>query len=53
MVIADFADPAAVAAAATELAATRPIDILVNNAGIIRARPRPSTPRATGSRCST
>jgi 2-deoxy-D-gluconate 3-dehydrogenase len=36
VVIADFTDPAAVEAAATELASTRRIDILVNNAGTIR-----------------
>jgi len=36
VVIADFTDPAAVEAAASELARTRRIDILVNNAGTIR-----------------
>ena len=36
VVIADFADPDAVEATATELARTRRIDILVNNAGTIR-----------------
>jgi 2-deoxy-D-gluconate 3-dehydrogenase len=36
VVIADFADPEAVEAAAIELARTRRIDILVNNAGTIR-----------------
>ncbi|GAA1626755.1 2-dehydro-3-deoxy-D-gluconate 5-dehydrogenase KduD [Kribbella alba] len=36
VITADFADPAAVEAAAIEVATRRPIDILVNNAGTIR-----------------
>ncbi|MEV0288852.1 SDR family oxidoreductase [Kribbella sp. NPDC050820] len=46
VVTADFADPAAVEAAATELARTRRIDILVNNAGTIRRAPAASTATA-------
>jgi 2-dehydro-3-deoxy-D-gluconate 5-dehydrogenase len=46
VVIADFADPAAVEAAATELARTRRIDILVNNAGTIRRGPAAGTATA-------
>jgi 2-deoxy-D-gluconate 3-dehydrogenase len=46
VVIADFADPAAVEAAATELARTRRIDILVNNAGTIRRAPAAETTTA-------
>ncbi len=46
VVIADFADPAAVEAAATELARTRRIDILVNNAGTIRRAPAAGTTTA-------
>jgi 2-deoxy-D-gluconate 3-dehydrogenase len=46
VVIADFADPAAVEAAATELARTRHIDILVNNAGTIRRAPAAETTTA-------
>ncbi|TWD82885.1 2-deoxy-D-gluconate 3-dehydrogenase [Kribbella amoyensis] len=43
VVTADFADPEAVEAVATELAAERRIDILVNNAGTIRRAPAAST----------
>jgi len=43
IVTADFADPDAVEAVATELAATRQIDILVNNAGTIRRAPAAET----------
>jgi 2-deoxy-D-gluconate 3-dehydrogenase len=46
VVIADFADPAAVEAAATELARTRQIDILVNNAGTVRRAPAIETTTA-------
>jgi 2-deoxy-D-gluconate 3-dehydrogenase len=46
VVIADFADPAAVEAAAVELARTRRIDILVNNAGTIRRAPAAATTTA-------
>ncbi|WP_020388477.1 SDR family oxidoreductase [Kribbella catacumbae] len=49
VITADFADPAAVEAAATEAvaaAAGRPIDILVNNAGTIRRAPAASTAAA-------
>lgn len=48
VVTADFADPAAVEAAAIEAvaAAGRPIDILVNNAGTIRRAPAASTAAA-------
>ncbi|WP_433167426.1 SDR family oxidoreductase [Kribbella sp. CA-247076] len=46
VVTADFADPAAVEAAATELARTRRIDILVNNAGTIRRAPAAETATA-------
>ncbi|MFI7062655.1 SDR family oxidoreductase [Kribbella sp. NPDC050124] len=46
VVTADFADPAAVEAAATKLARTRRIDILVNNAGTIRRAPAASTATA-------
>ncbi|MEJ1110712.1 MULTISPECIES: SDR family oxidoreductase [unclassified Kribbella] len=46
LVIADFADPAAVEAAATELANTQKIDILVNNAGTIRRAPAAETSTA-------
>jgi NAD(P)-dependent dehydrogenase (short-subunit alcohol dehydrogenase family) len=43
VVTADFADPAAVEAAAEALAAERRIDILVNNAGTIRRAPAADT----------
>jgi 2-deoxy-D-gluconate 3-dehydrogenase len=43
VITADFADPAAVEAAATDLSRTRPIDILVNNAGTIRRAPAAET----------
>jgi 2-deoxy-D-gluconate 3-dehydrogenase len=46
VVIADFADPEAVEAAAIELARTRRIDILVNNAGTIRRAPAAETTTA-------
>ncbi|MFF0345483.1 SDR family oxidoreductase [Kribbella sp. NPDC004875] len=46
VVIADFADPAAVGAAATELVRSRRIDILVNNAGTIRRAPAAETTTA-------
>ncbi len=46
VVIADFADPAAVEAAAAELARERRIDILVNNAGTIRRAPAAETTTA-------
>jgi 2-deoxy-D-gluconate 3-dehydrogenase len=46
LVIADFADPAAVEAAATELARTQKIDILVNNAGTVRRAPAVETATA-------
>ncbi|TDD28286.1 SDR family oxidoreductase [Kribbella turkmenica] len=46
VVIADFADPAAVEATAVELARTRRIDILVNNAGTIRRAPAAETTTA-------
>ncbi|MGW1345544.1 SDR family oxidoreductase [Kribbella sp. NPDC002412] len=46
VVTADFADPAAVEAVATELARTRRIDILVNNAGTIRRAPAADTATA-------
>ena len=43
---ADFADPDAVEAVATELARTRQIDILVHNAGTIRRAPAAETSTA-------
>jgi 2-deoxy-D-gluconate 3-dehydrogenase len=43
VITADFADPAAVEAAAGEVADSRIIDILVNNAGTIRRAPAAST----------
>ena len=43
VITADFADPAAVEAASTEIANSRTIDILVNNAGTIRRAPAAST----------
>jgi 2-deoxy-D-gluconate 3-dehydrogenase len=43
VVIADFADPAAVEQAAAKLARERRIDILVNNAGTIRRAPAAAT----------
>ena len=46
VVIADFADPAAVEKAATDLAKTRRVDILVNNAGTIRRAPAAETTTA-------
>ena len=46
VVIADFADPAAVEKAATELAKSRRVDILVNNAGTIRRAPAAETTTA-------
>ncbi len=46
VVVAEFADPVAVEAAATELARTRRIDILVNNAGTIRRAPATETTTA-------
>jgi 2-deoxy-D-gluconate 3-dehydrogenase len=46
VVIADFADPAAVEAAAVQLAHERHIDILVNNAGTIRRAPAAETTTA-------
>jgi 2-deoxy-D-gluconate 3-dehydrogenase len=46
VVIADFADPAAVEQASVELAASRRIDILVNNAGTIRRAPAAETATA-------
>ena len=46
VVIADFADPAAVEAAAVELANTKRVDILVNNAGTIRRAPAAETTTA-------
>ncbi|MEU4197935.1 SDR family oxidoreductase [Kribbella sp. NPDC026611] len=46
VVTADFADPAAVEAAAVELALARQIDILVNNAGTIRRAPAAETTAA-------
>ncbi len=46
VVIADFADPAAVEAAAADLARERRIDILVNNAGTIRRAPAAETTTA-------
>ncbi|TCC05975.1 SDR family oxidoreductase [Kribbella soli] len=46
VVIADFADPAAVEAAAVQLARERRIDILVNNAGTIRRAPAAETTTA-------
>jgi 2-dehydro-3-deoxy-D-gluconate 5-dehydrogenase len=46
VVIADFTDPAAVEAAAAELARDRQIDILVNNAGTIRRAPAAATATA-------
>jgi 2-deoxy-D-gluconate 3-dehydrogenase len=46
VVIADFADPAAVETAAAELARERQIDILVNNAGTIRRAPAAETTTA-------
>jgi 2-dehydro-3-deoxy-D-gluconate 5-dehydrogenase len=46
VITADFADPAAVEAAATEAAAGRRIDILVNNAGTIRRAPAAETSTA-------
>ena len=46
VVIADFADPAAVEATAAGLARERTIDILVNNAGTIRRAPAAETTTA-------
>ena len=46
VVIADFADPAAVERAATEIADNRTVDILVNNAGTIRRAPAAATTTA-------
>jgi 2-deoxy-D-gluconate 3-dehydrogenase len=46
VVIADFADPAAVERAATEIADNRTVDILVNNAGTIRRHPATRYPDA-------
>ncbi|MGW6195272.1 SDR family oxidoreductase [Kribbella sp. NPDC055110] len=46
VVIADFADPAAVEAAAISVAKDRRIDILVNNAGTIRRAPAAETTTA-------
>ncbi|MET9310637.1 SDR family oxidoreductase [Kribbella sp. NPDC003505] len=46
VVIADFADPAAVERAAVEIADNRTIDILVNNAGTIRRAPAAATTTA-------
>ncbi|RZT27232.1 2-deoxy-D-gluconate 3-dehydrogenase [Kribbella sp. VKM Ac-2569] len=43
VVIADFADPAAVERAATEIVDNRKVDILVNNAGTIRRAPAAET----------
>jgi len=45
-ITADFADPAAVEAAATELVRERQVDILVNNAGTIRRAPAAETTTA-------
>jgi len=44
--IADFADPAAVERAATEIVDNRTVDILVNNAGTIRRAPAAATTTA-------
>jgi 2-dehydro-3-deoxy-D-gluconate 5-dehydrogenase len=46
VVIADFADPAAVERAATEIVDNRKVDILVNNAGTIRRAPAAETTTA-------
>lgn len=46
VVIADFADPAAVEKAATEIVDNRKVDILVNNAGTIRRAPAAETTTA-------
>ncbi|WP_432948407.1 SDR family oxidoreductase [Kribbella sp. CA-253562] len=46
VVTADFADPSAVEAVATQLARQRRIDILVNNAGTIRRAPAAATATA-------
>ncbi|MFF0270319.1 SDR family oxidoreductase [Kribbella sp. NPDC004536] len=46
VVIADFADPAAVERAATEIVDNRNVDILVNNAGTIRRAPAAETTAA-------
>ena len=46
VVIADFADPAAVERAATEIVDNRTVDILVNNAGTIRRAPAAATTTA-------
>jgi 2-deoxy-D-gluconate 3-dehydrogenase len=46
VVIADFADPAAVERAATDIVDNRKIDILVNNAGTIRRAPAAATTTA-------
>ena len=46
VVIADFADPAAVEEAATEIVDNRKVDILVNNAGTIRRAPAAETTTA-------
>jgi 2-deoxy-D-gluconate 3-dehydrogenase len=46
VVTADFADPSAVEAVATDLARDRRIDILVNNAGTIRRAPAAATATA-------
>ena len=46
VVIADFADPAAVEEVATEIVDNRKVDILVNNAGTIRRAPAAETTTA-------
>ncbi|TDX03246.1 SDR family oxidoreductase [Kribbella sp. VKM Ac-2566] len=46
VVIADFADPAAVEEVATEIVDNRKVDILVNNAGAIRRAPAAETTTA-------